>query len=48
MKKQAPQDAIYSTCVLRSGGNNLKWWGVTIVQGEVFTMHDGWRRMGGP
>jgi len=47
MKKQAPQNAIQSTCVLRSGGKNFKWWGVAIVQGEVLMMHDSWRRMGG-
>jgi len=34
MKKQALQDAIQSTCVLGSGGKNLKWWGVRLLKGR--------------
>jgi hypothetical protein len=48
MKKQAPQDAVQSTCVLGSGGQEPQVVGGATVQGEVLTMHDGWRQMGRP
>jgi hypothetical protein len=47
MKRQAPQDAIQSICVLGSGGKIFKWWGLASTQGEVIMMYDGWKRVGG-
>jgi hypothetical protein len=47
MKRQAPQDAVQSTCVFGSGGKILEWWGVATTQGEVIMMYDGWKRVGG-